>query len=493
MNTANTFLFAPAGTKNQASKAFTLVELDNSSNQVSEHASDFEGFAALFSQHRDKLGFQEEIAEDGNQAKIATLDGKHLPSSIRSLNELDETLTARQLINHDDFENLTKSETSDTRTTQDDISQHSAVSVPLVHGFRSAPTDSVEETPILLASFDTAEPDSDPSHTWRNSEPGTDHADQSSGNLERLIPSQAHKLDVHRDNFIQTSERIETTLDPKSNPRVSTHLPLAGSLGRPSEPGKLDSQLAMQIDDTAMTESKDSLNRGNSDLFIGKSLSRNLFFLESGEADVTRKQFDASLARQDDRLAGTTVNSITADFHALNDAESETGIIGYRPAGAAEQTAMSRQTAFTDSALPTQFILKSSIGSHDWNIQMSDRIRWMSTEKMTSAELVLHPAELGTVEIRVTTEDDQIKVSFLANNQTARDLIENSLPKLREMMNDSGLQLKQSDVSEHNQHNQQMADRSKVNSAEQADFETTETITNSVIRKPHTGYVDHYV
>lgn len=49
------------------------------------------------------------------------------------------------------------------------------------------------------------------------------------------------------------------------------------------------------------------------------------------------------------------------------------------------------------------FSIKSPAGSPEWNKQLSNRIRWMGNLKISSAELKLHPAELGTIEIKIST------------------------------------------------------------------------------------------
>jgi flagellar hook-length control protein FliK len=64
------------------------------------------------------------------------------------------------------------------------------------------------------------------------------------------------------------------------------------------------------------------------------------------------------------------------------------------------------------------------------------------------ARLQLHPAELGRLQVTVSTDGDQARVSFVADTQAARDAIEQSMPRLREMLEQNGMQLAQSDVGQ---------------------------------------------
>jgi flagellar hook-length control protein FliK len=92
--------------------------------------------------------------------------------------------------------------------------------------------------------------------------------------------------------------------------------------------------------------------------------------------------------------------------------------------------------------------LQGQPGSMDWSSQLGNRIRWMSNLNLSSAELKLYQAELGTLEILISAEDDQARVNFITSNATTRELIENSLPRLRELLGQSGLLLEQGDVSQ---------------------------------------------
>jgi len=84
-----------------------------------------------------------------------------------------------------------------------------------------------------------------------------------------------------------------------------------------------------------------------------------------------------------------------------------------------------------------------------WQAEVVDRVRWLNRADLSSAELQLHPEELGKIEIKISTRDDQTTVNFFTKNPQARELIEASLPRLKEILGNSGLQLEHSDVSQH--------------------------------------------
>jgi len=62
------------------------------------------------------------------------------------------------------------------------------------------------------------------------------------------------------------------------------------------------------------------------------------------------------------------------------------------------------------------------------------------------AELTLTPPQLGRIEVSITVTGDQTSAQIVAATTAARDLIEESLPRLREILAQSGISLGQTDV-----------------------------------------------
>src|SRR5690606_2998498 len=100
--------------------------------------------------------------------------------------------------------------------------------------------------------------------------------------------------------------------------------------------------------------------------------------------------------------------------------------------------------------------------------------------------------ELGAVEVRIHTEDDRTSISFSAQTSSAREAIEASLPRLRELLAGGGLQLAHSEVSQQNAHGEQPA----FGRASPRDSGTEPGTDDTVLPPPRSvglGLVDHYV
>ncbi|MEO1079355.1 MAG: flagellar hook-length control protein FliK [Pseudomonadota bacterium] len=80
--------------------------------------------------------------------------------------------------------------------------------------------------------------------------------------------------------------------------------------------------------------------------------------------------------------------------------------------------------------------------------ELTTRMKVLVRDGVREARINLHPAELGRLQVTVSTEGDQARISFMAETSAARDAIEQSLPRLRDMLEQNGLQLAQSDVGQ---------------------------------------------
>jgi len=80
-----------------------------------------------------------------------------------------------------------------------------------------------------------------------------------------------------------------------------------------------------------------------------------------------------------------------------------------------------------------------------WSEAVVDRVMWLSSQNLKSAEIQLDPAELGRLEVRINVGQDQTQVSFVSPNAQVRDALEGQMYRLRELFAQQGMN--QLDVS----------------------------------------------
>lgn len=99
--------------------------------------------------------------------------------------------------------------------------------------------------------------------------------------------------------------------------------------------------------------------------------------------------------------------------------------------------------------------LSPSVGSAAWSQALGEKIVWMTAGAQQTASLTLNPPNLGPLQIVLNVTNDQATASFFSAQPEVRQALEAAMPKLREMMNESGIQLGQATVSAEQQPHQQ--------------------------------------
>ena len=79
--------------------------------------------------------------------------------------------------------------------------------------------------------------------------------------------------------------------------------------------------------------------------------------------------------------------------------------------------------------------------------QMGQQLQRMVRDGQWQANISLNPARLGQIKINMTMEDGVLKTQLLSANHGVRELLEGGIPRLRELLEESGLQLGKFDVA----------------------------------------------
>lgn len=74
-----------------------------------------------------------------------------------------------------------------------------------------------------------------------------------------------------------------------------------------------------------------------------------------------------------------------------------------------------------------------------WSEAVVDRVMWLSSQNLKSAEIQLDPAELGRMEVRIDMTKDQALVTFLSPHAGVRDALEGQMQRLRDMFAQQGM------------------------------------------------------
>lgn len=109
--------------------------------------------------------------------------------------------------------------------------------------------------------------------------------------------------------------------------------------------------------------------------------------------------------------------------------------------GDAGQSPVITPQASAPVPVPRGLELKVPPSSPVWREAFSSQVNLLIGERVQSAQMRLHPPELGPVDIRISITEQQTTIAFTAAHEDTRRAIEDAMPRLREVLAESGVQL----------------------------------------------------
>ncbi|MCU7870086.1 MAG: flagellar hook-length control protein FliK [Candidatus Thiodiazotropha sp. (ex Lucinoma borealis)] len=111
--------------------------------------------------------------------------------------------------------------------------------------------------------------------------------------------------------------------------------------------------------------------------------------------------------------------------------------------------AIQQPSTTSQAARPAMLMpLEMPVGQPGWDKAVGERIQWMVSQNIQQAEIKLTPPNLGPLEIKISLQNDQTTVSFVAAQAPTREALEASIPRLREMFGEINLNLANVDVGQ---------------------------------------------
>lgn len=173
-----------------------------------------------------------------------------------------------------------------------------------------------------------------------------------------------------------------------------------------------------------------------------------------GDLQTKAEPADTSPLRGEAKLSQSAAfqQAVQQAFNGLNAASSHAGqapaqSLQTDPSGANLAATMHGVGGNRASQSVQQLPVYTPAGQKAWTEDVGTRLIWMSNRGETKAELVLTPPSLGKLGVSLQINGDQTTAHFVASTVAARDALEQALPRLREILQQSGINLGQADVS----------------------------------------------
>ncbi|MWN06678.1 flagellar hook-length control protein FliK [Gilliamella sp. Pas-s95] len=98
--------------------------------------------------------------------------------------------------------------------------------------------------------------------------------------------------------------------------------------------------------------------------------------------------------------------------------------------------------ATTSIHLPTQ------VNITQWQTSLAEQIIMFNRQSIQTAEIKLHPQELGALHIKLEMNDDKMNLHMMAAHHVVKGMLESALPFLKVSLEDQGITLEQADIGD---------------------------------------------
>lgn len=228
-----------------------------------------------------------------------------------------------------------------------------------------------------------------------------------------------------------------------------------------------------------------SFTTSNILLKYDESLTTSNVSLKYNESATALELFNAGNSRKSMTLL--TEAQLTPEFTTQLNAPqpNATALVGI-------QTSVSNVTNL-NSPIPVS--INIPVTNQAWADEFSQKIVWVTSQNGQSAELHLNPPQLGPLDVLIKVNGDQATALFTSSHAVVRDAIEQAMPKLREMLADSGIMLGNATVSDQSPREQQtkQTDQQHKREGGQAKIDQTILVGGTQVRYGHhQGLVDTF-
>jgi len=139
------------------------------------------------------------------------------------------------------------------------------------------------------------------------------------------------------------------------------------------------------------------------------------------------------------------MSNVSKDIDKENSSSAPTATITNNVISTASSLLTPTSTSMVSA--PATPLLNSQLGSPEWQQALGQQILMFSRNGQQTAELHLHPQDLGSIQISLKLDNDQAQLSMVSNQSQVRAALEAALPQLRASLAESGINLGQSNVS----------------------------------------------
>lgn len=187
-------------------------------------------------------------------------------------------------------------------------------------------------------------------------------------------------------------------------------------------------------------------------------------------AHATAKNTSAASPDFSSALAAMTAANGNVAVAAQTDSRTADSALNLvNNAAVAVSSAPVSTTPTTTSAVtaPSTPLLNAQLGTPEWQQQLGQQVMMFNRQGQQTAELRLHPQDLGSIQISMKIENNQAQLHFVSGHSAVRSAIEAAMPDLKTALADNGISLGQSSVGSDSSQWQQAQQQSSQSGSQQ--------------------------
>lgn len=150
------------------------------------------------------------------------------------------------------------------------------------------------------------------------------------------------------------------------------------------------------------------------------------------------------------QLTSPVATSIQPTAHDIAQHHHENAIDAHIMQTQTTQQAQSKSVSVDPGVMQAINIIKSDAAK-----MLQERVSALLNINNKEAEIRLDPPEMGSMQIRIRSDAEQAQINFVVQNQQAKEALEQSMPRLREMLAQQGIELGESSIQQGSPEQQQ--------------------------------------
>lgn len=198
------------------------------------------------------------------------------------------------------------------------------------------------------------------------------------------------------------------------------------------------------------------------DINVDEKAAEILTIINSSEQVIIKANEQTSLQTNDEHNISTNINSVKTSNQPLptltntqntnidlpitnvdiSHFEQEPTLLVH------SQNQLTSSTPLIESQKTLNINLPMPMDITEWQKTLNEKISLTCRQGIQNAEIKLHPEELGSLHIKLAIVDDKMNLHMAVAHNMVKSVLESALPQLRTSLEEQGIMLEQTDISD---------------------------------------------